>query len=224
LFEPFYREQREYMKKLLLATLLLAILAPAAFAVPALQVYMPGGTYNSSTDTWESAGLSFEIWVIAANIDSKPLYDITLVAALGKGVAPVNDGLNIGGHSYQSNEFAFGAPPDGDPDNSLPPHDIYETNYAEFSIGNSSGPFETVYDMEPGGGGSATGRIYKYQVEVTGYDWVHFDAYAYNDRERRIFAPFSHDGETGSSIPEPATMVLMGLGLAGAGLARRFRK
>lgn len=212
------------MKKVLLATLLLAFLAPAAFAVPALQIYVPGGTYNAGTQTWESVGSSFEIWVIAADIDTKPLFDITLVAALGKGVAPVNDGIDIGGHSYQANEFHFGTPPYTDPDNALPPHDVYETNYAEFLIGNSSGPFETVYDMQPGETGSAVGRIYKYQVDVTGYDWVHFDAYAYNETGRRKFAPFSHDAETGTTIPEPATMVLMGLGLAGAGLARRFRK
>jgi PEP-CTERM motif len=212
------------MKKVLLATLLLAVLAPAAFAVPALQLYIPGSTYNASTETWVMAGGSFEIWVIAAGINRKPLTDITLVAALGKGVAPVNNGISIGGHSYQASEFQYGTPPADDPENSLPPHGIYDTEYAEFSIGNSSGPFETVYDMQPGETGSAIGRIYKYQVEITGYDWVHFDAYAYKANGDLIKAPFSHDAENGSTIPEPATMMLMGLGLAGAGLVRRFRK
>ena len=39
---------------------------------------------------------------------------------------------------------------------------------------------------------------------------------------KREFAPFSHDGE--AVIPEPATMLLFGLGLAGAGIVRRFKK
>lgn len=212
------------MKKVLLATLFLAVMASAAFAVPALQVYIPGSTYDAGTQSWTIQSGSFEIWVIAANIKTKPLTDITLVAALGKGVNPVNDALSIGGHSYQANEYTYGTPPADDPENSLPPHGVYDTEYAEFSIGNSSGPFETVYNYNPGETGSALGRVYKYQVEITGYDWVHFDAYAYKANGDLIKAPFSHDAETGSTIPEPATMVLMGLGLAGAGIVRRFRK
>ena len=57
-------------KKLLLLVCIL-MFATSAFAVPNLQLYIPGGTFDNTTETWiaPSAG-TFEVWVLAGNLTS----------------------------------------------------------------------------------------------------------------------------------------------------------
>jgi hypothetical protein len=220
------------MKRTLLSFLLMALLVPAAFAVPNLQLYIPGGTYNSGSQTWITNSQSFEIWVIASNLDhlSSPIYDITLAAALGQGVAAEDGALTItpyGGsaHSFAASEYQYGNPPaDGSDAGTLPSHGIFPTNYVEFlCAGQTATPYVDTYDM-PDGGGSTRGNIFKFYVNTT-YSMVHFDAYGYlKDHDGKfIKAPFSHDAEM-AAVPEPASLLLFGIGLAGAGIVRRFKK
>jgi len=59
---------------------------------------------------------------------------------------------------------------------------------------------------------------------------IHFDLYntelgkESSDIDVNQFAPFSHDAQS-SKVPEPTTMLLLGLGLVGlAGVGRRIKK
>ena len=212
--------------------LLMVFLVPAAFAVPNLQLYIPGGTYNTSSETWITSSQSFEVWVIASNLDrlSSPIYDVTLTAALGQGVAAQDGALTItpvGGsaHTYMASEYQFGNPPaTGSDAGDLPSHGIFPTNYVEFLCASeTSAPYVETFNM-PDGGGPTQGNIFKFYVTTT-YAMVHFDAYGFlrTHDGKFIKAPFSHDAEM-TAVPEPASMLLFGIGLAGAGLVRRFKK
>ena len=219
------------MKTITSLLTLLFVLAVPSWAVPNLQVYSPDGVYDAATDTWVIGGGEFELWLVAANLDKRDYYDITLGMALGSEdmSAPPSGSVTLvqtkGGsinQTFNSSDFTWGTPPSADP---LPPHGIYPTWYAELLVDNEllTGN-ETVYDYIPGGNGSNNyGFIYKFNVTTT-FDYIHFDAYAWaQDLQggQRYFAPFSHDAEV---VPEPTTMALFGFGLLGAGVVRRIRR
>lgn len=145
-----------------------------------------------------------------------------------------------------TSEMTYGVPPietsasqyfdSGD----LPKHCIFPTYFAEFGFQFSPSNITTVYNTaEQTGMGinpvSSLGMFYAaFTVDTSliapGYS-IHFDLYnkkATNctvgqDCDITQFAPFSHDAQSSPpSVPEPATLILLGAGFIGLGVIKRY--
>lgn len=52
--------------------------AGGAHAIPALQIYIPGATYDSETETWVIESLDYDLWVVGAK---QNIYDVKIALA-----------------------------------------------------------------------------------------------------------------------------------------------
>ncbi len=202
-----------------------------ATALPTLQLYIEGATYDPTNETWVIGNSEFVLWVIGDVQSFGAIYDVKLAAAVRSdesgtiSLTPTTTSLvydpSIPPNPTPTENFPSpdGAVPkmgDGSP---LPTHGIYgpgvkfyEWSLGDFTltdspIGNFINGFPTEFPRY--------GQINAYIVTVSGFSWVHFDAYGYiikpNPGEEPVFAPFSHDAQY---TPEPATFALLLIGSA----------
>jgi hypothetical protein len=194
-------------------------------AVPILQLYVEGGTYDTALETWVIEETNFNLWVIG-NVSGPggagPISDVYLVSSgYGSGsisLAPTTTSLVT--------DPSIPASPSGPLTSSPIPIPSAVENHGEYS-GADDHTFYGLGDFvltdspiadfvgpdypEPGDFTANAGQINVYEVSVSGYDSVHFDAYdTVASGTRVVFAPLSHDATT----PEPNTLLLIGTGIA----------
>lgn len=218
-----------------------SILVYDAAAVPTLQLYIEGSQYDASTQSWLVNSHDPILWVIG-DIKSGNIYDVKLTMAFSSaenpsititpitaspGYLPSSGDASIpvtpvfGGSGYGTIPLTG----DGTP---LASHGIYGpgVNWVSYELGDFTLQDSPIGDYCNGVPSefASIGQINAYQININGSGWVHFDTYDHivvgKNHAKYVFAPFSHDAE---ATPEPATMALVGLGLAGM-LGYRKRK
>lgn len=231
------------MKYLPLTVVLIVALTVSAFAVPDIQLFIDGATYDWEDQSWVASTTgSVDVYVISANYVNP---DIIVCLALGESDDPNTMTVDFGGTVVNPGDWVYGnppLPPGWDPGGDLAPHGIYPANFAEIHTG-AYGLGQMVGDVQPdtlnggqywdptatpafpGAPADRPGDWKMFTMDISGPvgSSVHIDAYTLNpDGTVNRFAPFSHDGTT-TLVPEPGTIVLMGSGLIGLGL-RAYRK
>src|SRR5688572_30496497 len=208
-----------------LLTLSLLALARPAQAIPLLQLYVEGATYNSATESWQAnipANGIIRLWAIG-NVSGPggkgTISDVKLAIAYGSGSSPsftltpdTTDGF--GGYTDPSTPSApsliqtktDGSVPKLSDGSDLPSHGAYGAgvSWKEYALGNftlSDSPSADFINAFPSIPQATSGsQINVYEITVTGTDFVHIDLYdsiQSKNGAKAIFAPFSHDADGG---------------------------
>ncbi len=191
--------ERSIMAKV---ALMVFLMTGAAHAVPALQLYIPGSTYDYDTETWVSTDTSSPLQVLGASRPNQSVIDdLYLHVAIPQDQWSVGATATLSGPGYESgvtiSDWDFGTP-DG-----ISQHGIYDTYYKSLQLPTMdvAGGTDVVIDHVPeGDGGSTTGVIYEYMVDYSGTSGLHFDVsgLSFNPNSGNWlprFAPYSHDAE-----------------------------
>lgn len=211
----------------------------ASYAVPTLQLDIPGGTYNPTTQSTFANSPHFTVvGLLNDTLDTSKTYYISaaIEPKLALSTPPPNIGsFTLNGTTYTTANMNWGDPPANVADTAsgnLPTHGEFPTYYAEIAFHFTS---TTVPSYDAQTGQSASGVLYTYYLSVDtssllpGYS-VHFDLYDEQVKKGTCsindFAPFSHDVDSGTNTHVPdngSTYLLLGLGLIGLVVTGRTR-
>jgi hypothetical protein len=227
-----------------LGVLCLSAAVLPASAIPVLQLYIDGATYDEDTQTWVTDERTFDLWVIGNVASHGPVLDMHLVAAYYTGEtgsisitptttstildpslssAPVLDPTVGGDGTIPVMSSGQQLPSHGiyRPGVSFNQYDLGDFDLTDSPVGDYMTSFPTTFP--------SWGQVNAYTVEISGYSAIHFDTFDHIAGEHGSqFGPFSHDAgvepggpEPPQTVPEPGTFVLLGIGLAGSLLLER---
>lgn len=233
------------MKKIAASILAGLTLAASGFALPILQLDVSGSkTYDEASQTIIANSSSFDVFALlnsSEDFDANDKY--TLVAALTPRITQEDPTLDVGSFLLNGNEIDAVADMDYGMIDGLEKHGIYETYYTVLSFDFTDATSVPAYNSEPGESADGVSTLLRksFTVDVSGlsdgYE-IHFDLIGEstevvtNGNGKKTTtnttikaAPYSHDAESGStSVPEPATLSLLGLSLLVTGFVSRKKK
>ena len=70
---------------LIVAVAALLALTARAHAVPTLQIFIPGASYDEATETWVIQSYDYELWVVGEVETHGPIYDVKISLAVPEG-------------------------------------------------------------------------------------------------------------------------------------------
>lgn len=181
------------------------VFAPTASAVPALQVYIEGATYDDDEESWKITSPSnapLRLWAVgnvAGRGGKGPITDVKAAFAYSSGagnvtidITPTTTG-GFGGFADPSvastptliATHTDGSRPVRSNGKKLAKHGVYgkNTHFQEWAFGDftlTDSPIADFMDAFPDAPVEASGQINAYDINVTGLtdgEWVHIDLY-----------------------------------------------
>ncbi len=181
-----------------------------AQAIPVLQIYVEGATYDTNTQTWVTSQSDFKLWLVGDVDAFGPVLNAKLVTSYfglngSMTITPITTGL-VTDPSTPAAPVLSATGTGGHP--ILPAHGIFNDatlhHWDDFAVGSLSLTDSPIGDFSGTPAFPASfpdnGQINAYQVHVSGWNKVHFDGYGVtintvNGHETTWKTPFSHDGQ-----------------------------